>query len=110
MSSPNQAPALEPTEEEENTLAADPVAPEAQKTLASEDQGNGPSLEGNGDPSSGGPAGSSGPEEESSEKALALADELFEEGSKAIEAGDFVDAVDCLSRTLEIRLGLFPFK
>nr|XP_010909346.1 protein HGV2 isoform X2 [Elaeis guineensis] len=104
MSSPDQAPALEPAGMEEKTLAADPVAPEAQKTLASEEQGNGPSLDGNGDPLSGGAAGSSGPEEESSEKALALADEYFEEGSKAIEAGDFVDAVDCLSRALEIRV------
>ncbi|KAG1347963.1 protein HGV2 [Cocos nucifera] len=104
MSSPDQAPALDAAEMEEKTLAVDPVAPEAEKTLALEEQGNGPSLDGNGDPLSGGAAGSSGPEEESSEKALALADEYFEEGSKAIEAGDFVDAVDCLSRALEIRV------
>ncbi|XP_008792625.2 protein HGV2 isoform X3 [Phoenix dactylifera] len=104
MSSPDQAPALEPPEKEEKSLAADPVVPEAEKTPASEEQGNGPSVDGKGDSSSGGAAGSSGPEEQSAEKALALADEFFEEGSKAIEAGDFVDAVDCLSRALEIRV------
>uniref|UniRef100_A0A0E0AFD2 Uncharacterized protein n=1 Tax=Oryza glumipatula TaxID=40148 RepID=A0A0E0AFD2_9ORYZ len=36
-------------------------------------------------------------------KTLERAEELFERGSKAIEEGDFVDAVDCLSRALEIR-------
>ncbi|MQL95286.1 hypothetical protein Taro_027951 [Colocasia esculenta] len=40
----------------------------------------------------------SGPDDQ-----LARADELFEKGSKAIEDGDFVEAVDCLSRALEIR-------
>uniref|UniRef100_A0A0E0HW63 Tetratricopeptide SHNi-TPR domain-containing protein n=1 Tax=Oryza nivara TaxID=4536 RepID=A0A0E0HW63_ORYNI len=37
-------------------------------------------------------------------KTLERAEELFERGSKAIEEGDFVDAVDCLSRALEIRV------
>uniref|UniRef100_J3MI88 Tetratricopeptide SHNi-TPR domain-containing protein n=2 Tax=Oryza brachyantha TaxID=4533 RepID=J3MI88_ORYBR len=37
-------------------------------------------------------------------KTLERAEELFERGSKAIEDGDFVDAVDCLSRALEIRV------
>lgn len=44
--------------------------------------------------------------DEPSEKTLELAAELFDQGSKAIEDGDFVEAVDCLSRALEIR---FPF-
>ncbi|XP_010941898.1 uncharacterized protein [Elaeis guineensis] len=103
MASPNQAAALELVEEGQN-LARDTVAPEAEQTPTPEEQGNGPSLEGNGDSSSGGGAGFSGPEEESSKYALARADEFFEKGSKAIEDGDFVDAVDCLSRALEIRV------
>ena len=41
-------------------------------------------------------------------KTLERAQELFDKGSKAIEEGDFVDAVDCLSRSLEIRLGFLP--
>lgn len=41
---------------------------------------------------------------------LERASELFNKGSKSIEDGDFVDAVDCLSRALEIRLpNSFPF-
>ncbi|XP_038971656.1 protein HGV2-like [Phoenix dactylifera] len=103
MASPDQASALEPAEEGQ-TLAPDTVAPEAEKSLTAEEQGNGPSLKGNGDSSSGGGAGFSGPEEESSKNSLARADEFFEKGSKAIEDGDFVDAVDCLSRALEIRV------
>ncbi|XP_039137221.1 NASP-related protein sim3-like [Dioscorea cayenensis subsp. rotundata] len=42
--------------------------------------------------------------DEPSEKTLELAAELFDQGSKAIEDGDFVEAVDCLSRALEIRV------
>uniref|UniRef100_A0A0E0LGJ7 Tetratricopeptide SHNi-TPR domain-containing protein n=1 Tax=Oryza punctata TaxID=4537 RepID=A0A0E0LGJ7_ORYPU len=42
--------------------------------------------------------------EEEEVKTLERAEELFERGSKAIEEGDFVDAVDCLSRALEIRV------
>nr|BAK05044.1 predicted protein [Hordeum vulgare subsp. vulgare] len=38
------------------------------------------------------------------EKTLERAEELFDKGSKAIEEGDFVEAVDCLSRALEIRV------
>ncbi|XP_078437170.1 tetratricopeptide repeat (TPR)-like superfamily protein isoform X2 [Wolffia australiana] len=34
---------------------------------------------------------------------LARAEQLFEQGSKAIEGGDYVEAVDCLSRALEIK-------
>jgi nuclear autoantigenic sperm protein len=47
--------------------------------------------------------GAEGQEEEP--KTLERAQELFDRGSKAIEDEDFVDAVDCLSRALEIRLG-----
>jgi HAT1-interacting factor 1 len=43
--------------------------------------------------------------EEEEPKTLERAQELFDRGSKAIEEEDFVDAVDCLSRALEIRLG-----
>jgi len=39
---------------------------------------------------------------------LERAQELFDRGAKAIEDEDFVEAVDCLSQALEIRLG-FPF-
>uniref|UniRef100_A0ACD5UZF8 Uncharacterized protein n=1 Tax=Avena sativa TaxID=4498 RepID=A0ACD5UZF8_AVESA len=39
-------------------------------------------------------------------KTLERAEELFDKGSKAIEEGDFVEAVDCLSRALEIRVEL----
>lgn len=38
------------------------------------------------------------------EDTLERASELFEKGSKAIEDGDFAEAVDCLSRALEIRV------
>jgi hypothetical protein len=41
---------------------------------------------------------------------LERAQELFDQGSKAIEDGDFVEAVDCLSRALEIRSGLPTFR
>ncbi|TVU40693.1 hypothetical protein EJB05_14163 [Eragrostis curvula] len=45
------------------------------------------------------------PSEEAEEpQTLERAQELFDQGSKAIEDGDFVDAVDCLSRALEIRV------
>ncbi|TKW30253.1 hypothetical protein SEVIR_2G023100v4 [Setaria viridis] len=42
-------------------------------------------------------------EGEEEPKTLERAQELFDRGSKAIEDEDFVDAVDCLSRALEIR-------
>ncbi|KAJ1287548.1 hypothetical protein BS78_02G018500 [Paspalum vaginatum] len=42
-------------------------------------------------------------EEEEEPKTLERAQELFDRGSKAIEDEEFVDAVDCLSRALEIR-------
>jgi hypothetical protein len=35
------------------------------------------------------------------------AQELFSNGSEAFENGDFVSAVDCLRRSLKIRLGFF---
>lgn len=46
-------------------------------------------------------------EEGEGEKTLERAEELFAKGSKAIEEGDFVEAVDCLSRALEIRVERF---
>ncbi|CAA6663051.1 unnamed protein product [Spirodela intermedia] len=51
--------------------------------------------------------GEDGEGSEEPEDRLARADKLFEEGSKAIEGGDFVEAVDCLSRALEIRVANF---
>ncbi|KAL4180412.1 hypothetical protein AMTRI_Chr13g125140 [Amborella trichopoda] len=42
--------------------------------------------------------------EGSSEKSLEFADELMEKGREAIRSDDFVEAVDCLSRALEIRV------
>ena len=59
---------------------------------------------------SGEAAGEGAEWEEEEPKTLERAQELFDRGSKAIEDEDFVDAVDCLSRALEIRLGfpLFP--
>ena len=41
-------------------------------------------------------------------QALERAQELFDKGAKAIEDEDFIEAVDCLSQALEIKLG-FPF-
>jgi hypothetical protein len=35
------------------------------------------------------------------------AQELFSNGSEAFENGDFISAVDCLRRSLKIRLGFF---
>lgn len=82
----------------EETLANDTVPDRAGQTLASE-EGADEELA-----SAGG--SSSAADQEGAEKTLARADELFAKGSKAIEDGDFVDAVDSLSRALEIRLGL----
>lgn len=48
-------------------------------------------------------------EEAEDPQTLERAQELFDLGSKAIEDGDFVEAVDFLSRALEIRLGSSPF-
>jgi len=45
-------------------------------------------------------------QEDNAAKSLELATELFNQGLKAVEDGDFVDAVDCFSRALEIRLPL----
>jgi hypothetical protein len=47
-------------------------------------------------------------EAEEEPQTLERAQELFDRGAKAIEDEDFVEAVDCLSQALEIRLG-FPF-
>jgi len=47
-------------------------------------------------------------EVEEEPQTLERAQELFDRGAKAIEDEDFVEAVDCLSQALEIRLG-FPF-
>ncbi|CAM0905245.1 unnamed protein product [Alopecurus aequalis] len=52
-------------------------------------------------------AGGEEKEEGVEEKTLERAEELFDKGSKAIEEGDFVEAVDCLSRALEIRVELY---
>lgn len=54
-------------------------------------------------PNPGEEAPAAGDEEEEEPQTLERAQELFDRGSKAIEDGDFVDAVDCLSRALEIR-------
>lgn len=43
-------------------------------------------------------------EDSSAEKTLELASELFNKGAKAVEDGDYVEAVDCFSRALEIRV------
>jgi nuclear autoantigenic sperm protein len=47
-------------------------------------------------------------EVEEEPQTLERAQELFDRGAKAIDDEDFVEAVDCLSQALEIRLG-FPF-
>ena len=47
--------------------------------------------------------GGSSVEGEEPEEGLDRANQLFEKGSKALEEDDFVEAVDCLSRALEIR-------
>ncbi|GJN10424.1 hypothetical protein PR202_ga28515 [Eleusine coracana subsp. coracana] len=47
-------------------------------------------------------------EEAEEPQTLERAQELFDQGSKAIEEDDFVEAVDCLSRALEIRFWLPP--
>jgi hypothetical protein len=49
------------------------------------------------------PPASNPSEEAEGPQTLDRAQELFDQGSKAIEDGDFVEAVDCLSRALEIR-------
>uniref|UniRef100_A0A804KP66 Uncharacterized protein n=1 Tax=Musa acuminata subsp. malaccensis TaxID=214687 RepID=A0A804KP66_MUSAM len=91
MASPDQ------THSVEEALAQDPVPSEA---MAPEEAAAVKDLDCSG-------GSSSAPEEEGPEKTLVHADELFEKGSKAIEDGDFVEAVDCLSRALEIRVSHF---
>ncbi|KAL5987171.1 hypothetical protein ACLOJK_041168 [Asimina triloba] len=51
---------------------------------------------------------SSVPDEGSSGKALEYADELMEKGMKAKKADEFVEAIDCFSRALEIRSDYTP--
>lgn len=98
---------MSPATEEDETLASDPISSsEPDKALAPEEAAGAQNPRGNGDSSSAGPSGG---EEEGSEQTLARADELFEKGSRAIEDGEFLDAVDYLSRALEIRLGFRPF-
>ncbi|KAG6511127.1 hypothetical protein ZIOFF_029182 [Zingiber officinale] len=82
---------------EEETLANDTVPDQGGQTMALE-EGSDEVLTSAGGSSSAG-------DQESADKTLAGADELFAKGSKAIEDGEFVDAVDSLSRALEIRLG-----
>jgi len=55
-----------------------------------------------------GPTEAAAPGEVEEPQALERAQELFDKGAKAIEDEDFIEAVDCLSQALEIRLG-FPF-
>nr|CAD1819511.1 unnamed protein product [Ananas comosus var. bracteatus] len=93
---------MSPATEEDETLASDPISSsEPDKALAPEEAAGAQNPCGNGDSSSAGPSGG---EEEGSEQTLARADELFEKGSRAIEDGEFLDAVDYLSRALEIRV------
>ncbi|RWW29312.1 hypothetical protein GW17_00006163 [Ensete ventricosum] len=93
MASPGQ------THSVEEALAQDPVPSEANEAMAPEEAAGVKDLDRGG-------GSSSAPNDEGPEKTLFHADELFEKGSKAIEDGDFVEAVDCLSRALEIKLGL----
>ncbi|CAL9129850.1 unnamed protein product [Musa textilis] len=91
MASPRQ------THSVEEALAQDPVPSEA---MAPEEAAGVKDLDRSG-------GSSSASKEEGPEKTLVHADELFEKGSKAIEDGDFVEAVDCLSRALEIKVSHF---
>lgn len=77
---------------------------EVDKTvLSTPEERNDLSVESNGGPADDGDARSPEDEGGDEEDTLESATELFEKGSKAIEDGDFVEAVDCLSRALEIR-------
>ncbi|ONK60146.1 uncharacterized protein A4U43_C08F14870 [Asparagus officinalis] len=82
------------TEEETLTLAGD-EQPEAASDAPSTANGAAPASS---DP----PV--EGENADSAAKTLEHAAELFDKGSKAVEEGDFVDAVDFLSRALEIRV------
>ncbi|KAJ8460041.1 hypothetical protein OPV22_032967 [Ensete ventricosum] len=94
MASPGQ------THSVEEALAQDPVPSEANEAMAPEEAAGVKDLDRGG-------GSSSAPNDEGPEKTLFHADELFEKGSKAIEDGDFVEAVDCLSRALEIKVSHF---
>jgi HAT1-interacting factor 1 len=76
------------SDDDRKTLAEETLAPEKDAPV------DNPNC--NGD-------GSNGVEEHGVDGTLAEADELFDKGSKAIEEGDLNEAVDCLSRALEIR-------
>ncbi|KAG6514845.1 hypothetical protein ZIOFF_025220 [Zingiber officinale] len=82
---------------EEEPLANDTVPDQGGQTMALEEGADEVHTSAGGSSSAG--------DQESADKTLARADELFAKGSKAIEDGEFVEAVDSLSRALEIRLG-----
>ncbi|KAK1299726.1 hypothetical protein QJS10_CPB13g00143 [Acorus calamus] len=87
---------LEETVPEESVMDVEPKG-----TLAVDGV---PEASGEGGTSNGG-EGSSLPAEEREEKTLAVAEELMERGSKALDGGDVAEAVDCFSRALEIKVG-----
>ncbi|XP_020694582.1 protein HGV2 [Dendrobium catenatum] len=89
----------------EGTSADKSPAPEVDEVLLSaSEEGKGLDVESNVGSANGVDASSSEHEEGDEEDTLERATELFEKGSKAIEDGDLAEAVDCLSRALEIRV------
>ncbi|XP_042377206.1 NASP-related protein sim3-like [Zingiber officinale] len=84
---------------EEEPLANDTVPDQGGQTMALEEGADEVHTSAGGSSSAG--------DQESADKTLARADELFAKGSKAIEDGEFVEAVDSLSRALEIRVSHF---
>ncbi|KAK8969687.1 hypothetical protein KSP40_PGU019929 [Platanthera guangdongensis] len=88
----------EPSQAGQSATEINPVTPLPE-------EGKSTALESNGDSTSGAETGLASCEDEDGEEdTLERASELFEKGSKAIEDGDFVEAVDSLSRALEIRV------
>ncbi|KAI0501559.1 hypothetical protein KFK09_016504 [Dendrobium nobile] len=89
----------------EGTSVEISTAPEVDEVLIStSEEGKDLDVESNVGSANGGDASSSEHEEGDEEDTLERATELFEKGSKAIEDGDLAEAVDCLSRALEIRV------
>ncbi|KAG0464952.1 hypothetical protein HPP92_019116 [Vanilla planifolia] len=92
----------------EECLSAPPVVSEVDGvSTAPSKVGKDSGLECNGGSASGGAAGSSGTVGVGGEETIEDAVELFDKGSKAIEEGDMAEAVDCLSRALEMRVAKY---
>lgn len=85
-------------------MASSGEAPELQENLEKEEKGGDIDADKEEKDDSPEKRGDSSVAEEDGEKTLPQADELMENGSKALKTGDYAEAVDCFSRAVEIRV------